>query len=209
MSRKRGLGGAGLLIVLLALAACGGPDAKYVSNAKAGLFVKIPTRWQTVELQAGDVKPDGLAATPEVWRVGIDGAPEPRRSDFESNAPSEPNGLVEVIPIDPSKLNSSPSLAMLRDLVTQTTDPSTGQATTAPVSILRDEEVSMSSGYWGLRTTVQSTAAPQVTLEQLALFDPGVHRLYRVTINCSSACFSAHADDIESILDSLTLRGTS
>src|SRR5215471_16699868 len=106
MSRKRGFGGAGLLIVLFALVACGGPDAKYVSNSKAGLFLKIPTRWQTVALQAGDVKPDGLAAAPEVWRVGIDGASEPRRSDFESNAPSEPNGLVEVIPIDPSKLNS-------------------------------------------------------------------------------------------------------
>ncbi len=54
---------------------------------------------------------------PEVWRVGIDGAAEPRRSDFEASAPDEPNGLVEVIPIDPSQLTARPSLAMLRELV--------------------------------------------------------------------------------------------
>jgi hypothetical protein len=41
------------------------------------------------------------------------------------------------------------------------------------------------------------------------MFDPGVHRLYRVTVNCTSSCFDAHADDIESIFDSLTLRATS
>jgi hypothetical protein len=208
MSRKRVLGGLTALLAVLVLAACGGPDAKYVTNAKAGLFLKIPTSWQTVDMQAGDVKPDGVLASPEVWRVGIDGAAEPRRSDFESSAPDEPNGLVEVVPIDPSKLTSSPSLGMLRDLVTQTTDPTTGQSTAASVSILRDEEVTMSSGYWGLRTTVQTTDAPHVTLEQLAMFDPGVHRLYRVMINCTSACFSAHSDAIEPIFDSLTLRGS-
>jgi hypothetical protein len=208
MSRKRVVGGLTALLAIASLAACGGPDAKYVTNAKAGLFLKIPTSWQTVDMQAGDVKPDGLLAAPEVWRVGIDGATPPRRSDFEAPAPDEPNGLVEVIPIDPSKLTSSPSLSMLRDLVTQTTDPTTGQSAQAAVSILKDEEVTMSSGYWGLRTTVQTSDKPQVTLEQLALFDPGVHRLYRVTVSCTSACFSAHSDAIESIFDSLILRGT-
>jgi hypothetical protein len=208
MSRKRVVGGLTALLVVFTIGACGGPDAKYVTNAKAGLYLKIPTSWQTVDMQAGDVKPDGVLAAPEVWRVGIDGAAEPRRSDFESNAADEPNGLVEVIPIDPSKLPSSPSLSMLRDLVTQTTDPSTGQQTGPSVTILRDEEVTMSSGHWGLRTTVETTDNPKVTLEQLALFDPGVHRLYRVTVNCTSACFSAHSDAIESIFDSLTLRGT-
>ena len=147
---------------------------------------------------------------PRSWRVGIDGAAEPRRSDFESNAPSEPNGLVEVIPIDPSKLTSSPSLAMLRELATgPTTDPNTGLQIPPSVTVLRDDEVTMGEGYWGLRTTVQSMGGAPVRLEQLALFDPGVHRLYRVTVNCTSSCFDAHADDIESIFDSLTLRGTS
>ncbi len=210
MSRKWTLGGAGALVIVFALAACGGPDSRYVSNEKAGLFLKIPTHWQTVQLQAGDVKPEGMLAAPEVWRVGIDGAAEPRRSDFEIAAPGEPNGLVEVIPIDPSKLTSSPSLAMLRDLVSRpTTDPNTGQQLTPEVNILRDEEVTMDSGHWGLRTTVQSMDQEPVRLEQLAMFDPGVHRLYRVTINCTASCFDAHADDIESIFDSLTLRGTS
>jgi hypothetical protein len=210
MSQTRTLGAVAALVIVFVLAACGGPDSKYVSNEKAGLFLKIPTKWQTVQLQVGDVMPDGLLAAPEVWRVGIDGAAQPRRSDFETNDSSEPNGLVEVIPIDPSKLTSSPSLAMLRELVTgPTTDPNTGQQLTPTVNIIRDDEVTMSSGYWGLRTTVESMGDQPVRLEQLAMFDPGVHRLYRVTVNCTSSCFDAHADDIESIFDSLTLRGTS
>jgi len=208
MSRMRALGGAGILIIVLVLVACGGADAQYVSNEKAGLFVKIPTQWKTFPLQAGDVKPDGLMAAPEVWRVGIDGAAQPRRSDFESAAPDAPNGVVEVIPIDSTKLTSSPSLGMLRDLVTQTTDPTTGQQTASAVNVLQDEEVEMGSGFWGLRTTVQSSDKEPVRLEQLALFDNGVHRLYRVTVNCTASCFEAHANDIESIFDSLTLRGS-
>ena len=99
---------------------------------------------------------------------------------------------------------------MLRELVTgPTTDPNTGQQLTPAVNILRDDEVTMSSGYWGLRTTVESMGDQPVRLEQLAMFDPSVHRLYRVTVNCTSSCFDTHTDDIESIFDSLTLRGTS
>jgi hypothetical protein len=210
MSQKRGLGGLAVLAAVFMLAACGGPDAKYVSNAKAGLYVKIPNSWETVDLQTGDVKPEGLLAAPEVWRVGIDGAAEPRRSDFENAAPTEPNGIVEIYPIDPSKLSAPPSLAMLRELLTgPTTDPTTGQTVVSDVSILRDEEVTTSSGHWGLRTTAEDQGDDPLRVEQLAMFDPGVHRLYRVTVNCTSSCFDAHSEEIESIFDSLILRGGS
>jgi hypothetical protein len=212
MSRKRVLGGVALLGAVLVLAACSGPDANYVSNAKAGLYLKIPTDWQTVDLQAGDVKPDGQLAVAEAWRVGIDSAAEPLRSHFEDSAPApdEPIGVVEVFPIDPAQLSTAPSLQLLRDLATgRTTDPSTGQTVTPTVDVLRDDEVTMSSGHWGLQTTVQSTGDSPVRLEQLAMFDPAIHRLYRVTIKCTASCFDAHSQEIESIFDSLTLRGTS
>jgi hypothetical protein len=210
MSRKRVLGGLAFLVTLLVLAACGGPDAKYVTNAKAGLYVKIPTDWESFDLQAGDVKPDTPGMPPEVWRVGIDGAAEPRRSDFEISAPDEPNGLVEVIPIDPSQLSTPPSLQMLRNLATgATTDSTTGETVTPQVDVLRDEEVTMSTGHWGLRTTVQGSGDTGLRMEQLAMFDPSIHRLYRVTVNCTASCFDAHSQEIDAIFDSLTLRGTS
>jgi hypothetical protein len=210
MTGKRGLAAAAVIVSAIMLLACGGPDAKYVSNSKAGLYLKIPTSWQSVDLQAGDVKPDSVLASPEMWRVGIDGAADPRRSDFENSAPEEPNGFVEVIPIDPSKLTSAPSLELLRELVTgPTTDPNTGQQLTSSVNIISDDEVTMGSGFWGLRTTVESTGDSPVRLEQLAMFDSGVHRLYRVTINCTTSCFEAHSHEIDSIFDSFTLRGTS
>src|SRR5580765_3444583 len=168
---------------MLVLAACGGPDAKYVTNGKAGLYVKIPPDWETFDLQAGDVKPDSPLASAATWRVGIDGAAEPRRSDFEISAPDEPTGLVEVIPIDPSQLSTPPSLQMLRNLATgATTDSTTGQTVTPQVDVLRDEEVTMSSGHWGLRTTVQGSGDSALRMEQLAMFDPAIHRLYRVTV---------------------------
>src|SRR5436190_22577202 len=104
MSRTRAGAGALAVSVVLVLAACGGADAKYVSNTKAGLFLKIPTSWQQVDLQAGDVKPEGVLATPEAWRVGIDGAADPNRADFEDSAPSNPVGIVEGVPIDRTQI---------------------------------------------------------------------------------------------------------
>jgi hypothetical protein len=210
MSRKRVLGGFAVLVTMLVLAACGGPDAKYVANSKAGLYLKIPTDWATFDLQAGDVKPDTLGIDPEPWRVGIDGAAEPRRSDFDVSAPDDPYGLVEVVPIDPSQLSAPPSLQMLRNLATGvTTDATTGETVMPQVDVLREEEVTMSSGHWGLRTTVQDSSDPPVRVEQLAMLDPAVHRLYRVTVNCTVSCFEAHSQEIDAIFDSLTLRGSS
>jgi hypothetical protein len=205
-------GGLALTLALVTvLAACGGADAKYVSNDKAGLYVKIPTDWQTVDLQAGDIKPEGVLATPEAWRVGIDGAADPKRADFETSAPDDPVGIIEVVPIDPTQISGGPSLAFLRSLLTgMTTDPSSGDAITPSVDVLKDEEVTMSSGHWGVRTTVENpTDDDPFRISQLALFDPGVHRLYRVTVGCTASCFDDHEAEIEAIFQSLTLRGTS
>jgi hypothetical protein len=211
MSRTRAIGGMVALAVVLIVAACGGADANYVSNTKAGLFLKIPTSWQQVDLQAGDVKPDGVLATPEAWRVGIDGSSDPKRQDFEDSAPTEPVGIIEVVPIDPTQISGGPSLAFLRSLLTgTTTDPSTGATITPAVKVLRDDEVNMSTGHWGVRTTVETENSDDpFRISQLALFDPGVHRLYRVTVGCTASCFDAHDQEIEAIFQSLTLRGTS
>jgi hypothetical protein len=211
MSRARAVGVAAAVATVLVLAGCGGADAKYVSNSKAGLYLKIPTSWQQVDLQAGDVQPEGVLATPEAWRVGIDGASDPKRQDFENSAPTDPVGIIEVVPIDASQITGGPSLAFLRSLLTgASTDPTTGAAISPAVNVLKDEEVNMSTGHWGVRTTVESeTSDDPFRISQLALFDPGVHRLYRVTVGCTASCFDAHDQEIEAIFQSLTLRVTS
>lgn len=213
---KRGLRGAGAAVaVALLLASCGSSDAQYVKNGKAGIFVEVPKAWGVFTLRAGHPmelgakrvtngsEAVGEGQTP--WLVGFDGAKEPTRANFEATEePSDPIGSVQVLPVR-AEANLPRTLGGLRSIFTD--DGSDPLAAPASGFEIKDyAELEFPSGHWGIRMTFQRTDGSATHMvEAIAAFDRTVERVYIVEIQCTDTCFDKHHDEIEQILDSVTL----
>jgi len=183
-------------------------DVQYVSNTDGGVFLKVPRSWGVFTVAEGDLTPAQFTS-PAEWKVVLDGAEKLQRSHIESDAPSDPVGIVDVIPTalfeDASGLNSH---AGLRSLMLNGTDPVTEALTDPSIEVVKYEEVEMANGYWGNRLTITVTGENGVaqTLTQLAFVNKAFSRIYVLRLACESSCYDDNAAEIQSIIDSWTLR---
>ena len=198
---KRAAAGFGLLAAVVVLPACGGSESTYVEEPGSGLFLRLPADWEVFGVVDGDPAGDPrVDVDAGAWQVGFDGASRPDRSHLEETAPDAPVGTAEVVPL--AGLQLPIAQATLRTLFTADgSDP----LVDGGVDELEYDEVDLGS-HWGNRLVgTVDVGGQEVRVAQLGFFDEGGKRLYLVRVLCSPDCFDDNEDEIEGVLDSLTL----
>jgi hypothetical protein len=206
----------------VALAGCGDADHNYVANERAGVFLKLPTDWETFEVLGRDpTVRDSPVLDPSGgrWRVVFDSSSRPSRFNLEEPEPDSPVGFVAVTPgslvanpADPGR-NPIPlddSAVLRSSLFDFAADPFDAERFSAQVVIepLDYEEVDL-DGFWGNRLIARLTnaAGTQIVVTNLSFTDDGGEKLYQLYIFCSVECYEQYEDDIEDVVDTFTLEG--
>ena len=199
------------LVALLAAAACSSDGFTYVENKDEGLYFKVPDEWVVSEstgvletpsaqlTRAIDGLSDpGLPQQPEPWLVSIGG---------ESSLIPGLSLVAQVIPIG-SDLRDIVSTGWMKSQVSAGLDPSSQAAIDEGYTVLYDVDL-VQGDLSGNRIVVNvvSDSGARITIDQLMYVDSSVTRAYRLTVLCDTSCYRQYFDDIDVVMNSLTVEG--
>jgi hypothetical protein len=218
---------AGLLAFVLA--SCGSPRYEYVTNKRAGTFLKIPTGWKhrevpelpMVGIDARNISPEGAQAVlKRTWVVGIDAAPTFDADHLlVADAPS-PKGFVEVRQLLPTEARSistnslrnllvpvDASVAAQQEATRRNPGAEAQNLLTPGFLLLADQDVHQAGGVHGTHLVYQlRTDAGLVTVDQTSLLDRDQTVLYHLVIACSSLCYAENGAKISEVQKSFTIK---
>jgi hypothetical protein len=215
-------------VIALVSTGCGSPRYEYVTDKKAGVFLKVPNGWNHQQLStpvllgidARNVSPEMYAALSQrEWVTGIDAARTFDQTRLLAPDGPVPKGFVQVRTLLPEEANAM-STNDLRDLVLSIDDAQAAQAQAikrdpmgarlAPAfQLLVDESVKRDGGVHGVHLVYQiSTATGLVTFDQTSLLDRDQTMLYQLVLACSALCYVEHGSDIDVVQSSFTIKPT-
>jgi hypothetical protein len=206
---------AALAATIALAAACGDPDAVYIENDKAGVFVQLPDGWGTFDVIERDPSKDpSVFAEGGQWRVGFDGSTQPRRANLETPVPAAPVGYVQALPFERDRGTAYTSYKALRSTLffdeagepVDILDPTERERLALDLEV-NDYDELYSASHYGVRVTVTATEGEeQLRVTNLVFIDTNARRLHMLGIQCSTSCYEAYAEDIQGVLDSWTLK---
>lgn len=209
-----------LAVSAVAAAGCGDADNAYVSNSKAGVFLKLPSDWATYAYESGDPTASRLTAIPGSWRMGFDGAEDPDRAHLEGSiAPEAPIGFVEVAPIEVGAISGQSGLRSILvggdydpldpDLTYEPPDPSEPSDPSAidpsSLAVLDYDELDLGHAYGNEIHATIGAGRTEIEVIQLAMLNNAGDRVHLLRVLCSPDCFDEHRDEIDEVIDSWVL----
>ncbi len=207
-----------LLAVVGALAAgsaaCSTSGYTYVKNTGEGAYFKVPDDWKLYKLDPNslpDDRPFFEGATQPVegpWRVVFDADQKPDVTHLEDDVPQAIVGQAEVSPIDASVSDQVSNIDLRALALDGTADPiALYQQGSTDIEIVKYESLTTTDGLRGNRIVLNKLVnGSYVTIDQIALVDPGTTTLYRFLVKCSSKCYLQHRNEIDTVVDSWQIR---
>lgn len=200
-----------LLVLGLAVAGCTPPSQQYIAADGLGMYFALPVDWSRVPAtqldtaQSGWSDDAGNVTTQTILWQGAWGAGDIDANDvFAARAPQEPIAFAfvrDLIEVEQQGIGDAVAAA-LRDVVIPATEI---KAAGGDVTTARFRQGAYSGIHQFARYT---TGGADQTIEVTTVLSPGHDRLHALVIRCSSTCFERHADEIDAVFDSLTLKET-
>ena len=197
-------------------AACSTSGFTYVKNTGEGAYFKVPDDWKLYKLDPNSLPDDrpffdpGTGATPVEgpWRVVFDADQKPDVTHLEDEVPEAIVGQAEVSPIDASVRDQVSNIDLRALALDGTADPiALYQQGSTDIEIVRYESLTTGEGLRGNRIVLNKLVnGSYVTIDQIALVDPGTTTLYRFLVKCSSKCYLQHRSEIDAVVDSWQIR---
>jgi hypothetical protein len=214
MARRRGRSGWAALLSTVAaaalLASCAGTGYHYVSNSSDHTYFKVPDAWKLYD-QHSLLKTAGSQLSAQErqqelatsWSTGFDANPKPAPSHVYRLGGGYPTGtaLVQQLSADTA---DTISLQSLRNFVFDV--DTAAQNHTADV--IQYDQITRSGGFHGIHMVVRAAMSngASITLNEIALLDPGTTKLYALVVSCSSTCYEHNQSKIEQVVDSWTVK---
>ena len=209
-----------LLVVVGALAvgtaACSTSGFTYVKNSGEGAFFKVPDSWKLYKLDPNTLPddrpfPDAATAANQPagpWRVVFDSATKPDVTHFEEDIPEAVVGQAEISTIGESVRDQVSNVDLRALALDGTADPiALYQQGSTDIEIVKYDSITTTGGLRGNRIVLNKLInGSYVTIDQIALVDPGTTTLYRFLVKCSSKCYLQHRSEIDSVVDSWQIR---
>lgn len=204
----RGVAAAGLVVLALALSACGPPQFRFYANDTNELVLKVPRNW--AQVSAGvPVGSDGTSTTGN-WVSYYDAAPRPSAEHVQSVHATSPTAVMASITIS-QQVGAALTDDELRDQVYPVSAPArataqlSGFASTG-FTLHRDEPIRTRTAR-GIHVvfTYDHGQGPEV-YDQVAVTDSRKTRVYVLLVHCTQACYESHRSDITETVRSFTVK---
>jgi hypothetical protein len=225
---------AALVLVAVALGACGDSEFRYVSNSSINTYLKVPSDWKvythddliSAEVDAARERNqpssliDVLVNREFQWRMAFDGDPNPS-IEHTLNLAEEPVVEVSVRALDQDE-HDQVSLAALRNVIVnydelkqQAASDLTGRGvgiageSTSTFRPIDEEELHLEGGIRGIRLRFvlrPNPSSPFYAFDQTTLVDAKAERLYVLLIRSGEAQFLRHNELFDEIARSFTVK---
>ncbi len=196
--------------------ACSTSGYTYVKNTGEGAFFKVPDGWKLYKLDPNSLPddrpfPDAAAAGTQPagpWRVVFDAASQPDVTHFEEDIPDAVVGQAEISTIGQGVRDQVSNVDLRSLALDGTADPiALYQQGNTDIEIVKYDSLTTTGGLRGNRIVLNKLInGSYVTIDQIALVDPGTTTLYRFLVKCSSKCYLQHRSEIDAVVDSWQIR---
>jgi hypothetical protein len=205
---------------ILFSAACAAPEYTYVKNSGQKTYFKVPHDWQQTGTDSLDdmlsgTNPDSATKAARQrawWSVAYDASTSPDARHLVINGVTDqPIVYARISPLSQTQQNAV-SLDMLRNVILPVTDDARAAATASTdltdFELLHDEVLAPRNGLRGVRVVFDYVLGSGVmhTFDETALVNNDNSKLYLLIIRCSTACYQARYDELETIATSFTVR---
>ena len=201
-----------VVATMVVAAACGGPSHEYISNNADGVYFRIPPSWSTFapaeidKAQSGWKGDEFVGAILEstTWQTAIDADATPSIEHVFANKPADQPTVYAYVRTLYKQELSGASTESLKDIYLPLSDLDINE----DVRILSEDQ-SQQGDAQGLRlryTYKANADSPEQTVAQLSYLAPDTTKVYLLAVRCTSACFKAHAAEIDDILSSYTIK---
>ena len=210
MGRGR-FAGLGMMLLALLVTGCAAPQFTYVTNSGAHTYFKVPGGWRQI---ADSALYAAVKSKPQtgVWSVGYDADNRPAAVHALGATDAAPFVYSVVAPVNQATTNSL-SYNELRDFFLPVTaaaraaDAKSGFPLT-DFHLLRDSTLTLGQGVHGVRVTFEYTypGAGTNTFDQVALTNADDTEVYLLLVHCLASCYSKHQSQIDTVMNSFTVR---
>ena len=195
-------------------AACSSSGFTYVKNTGEGAYFKVPDDWKLYKLDPNALPDDrpfpagADQATGGPWRIVFDADQKPDVTHFEEDIPQAVVGQAEISPIGESVRDQVSNVDLRALALDGANDPiALYQQGSPDIEIVKYEALTTHDGLRGNRIVLNKLInGSYVTIDQIALVDPGTTTLYRFLVKCSSKCYLQHRSEIDAVVDSWQIR---
>jgi hypothetical protein len=202
------------LLLGAALTSCAAPRFTYITDSGNSTYFKVPFGWQQVtpadlctELEAAT----NTSTCPTNWSTAYEAEHQPSASGFLAGDLNRPFVYSEVTPY------TSTSTPLTTETLEDFFLPVTTQAQEEEAEdgfpltdfkSLRDDTLTLSQGYHGIRETFDYTYPGGVadTFDEVVLTNTAATTIYLLVLHCTTSCYDQYRTAISDVMSSFTVR---
>lgn len=201
-----------LVAACLLAAGCAMPEHTYVADAPDGVYLRYPAEWtsfsaaQISKAEENWQQDRTLAALASAtsWQAAIDASGSPSLEHVFANDPASQPTVYAYVRTLFDEEKAGASVSALRDMYLPLSDLKDDKN----LKILTEDRVAQGA-YDGLRLRYTYKArgdSPEQTVAQMSYLAKDSSKVYMLTVRCTTTCFNTHAEDIDDVLSSFTIK---
>ncbi len=211
----KGLTGLWMIVLAVAISACGAPQFTYISNTTANTYFKVPSGWHKLDDAVLASVMHGGASTTQpagVWSIAYDASPARHAAHvFGGQTPAPFTfAFVEKLTVTQSRAVSDNALRDMYLPVTATTRQTAALSgfRLTHFHLLRDSMLAPGQGVHGVRVVYDYTfpSGSTDTFDQIALTNAQNTEVYLLVTHCLASCYQQNLRQIETVMASFTVR---
>jgi hypothetical protein len=208
---------AAIIVAGLSLVACGAGPYTYVVDSGDQAYFKVPSSWKQVNegrlevLESDQLQSQGTGGSYS-WTRAYEAFKTPSATLVYATS-SEPVLLASVLDMSAKERNGL-SFNTMRDLLLPVTAAARKEASAAHDELpgfqsVGSEVISDSGGVRGISEIFEyEIGSDQEVFDQTVLTNSATTKLYLLLVHCQLSCFAAHKDQIATVVQSFTVRGS-
>jgi hypothetical protein len=203
-----------VIVLVLALAGCAEPTYTYVANTTQNAYFKVPRAWKPVDSTVLQKAINNGVVKKSRWTVGFDASADPTPEHVFGTLTSEPFVYATAYNVSSTMSNEMsydslrdsflPVTSQARAVVAQEGFPLTG------FRLLATTLLAPGQGVHGVRQIFDYTFPDGVvvTFDQIAETNATQTQLYMLVVHCTAACYLHNRAEIDTVMNSFTVRSS-
>ena len=206
------------MLAAIVATGCGAPQFNYATDSSAGAYFKVPHDWHQIDAASLTAQlnamSNGFGDQAGLWDTAYDASGDPTAGHVLDPGATSPFAFAFVVPLG-AKASDAMSYNLLRDFILPVPRPPRGSrpsrtASRSPSSAAGQRQWCITPGR-AFTGSGRSTATPikdgrTDTFDQVALTNSNATMVYLLLVHCLSTCYSENSSEINTVMQSFTVR---